>query len=438
VPDRAQPHGPSNAISEFARFLRTETTGGLIMLAAAVLALITANSPLADLYQRVRDTTIGPASLHLDLTIGQWATDGLLTIFFLVVGLELKRELVTGELRHLRQALLPVFAAIGGMAVPALVFLLVSAGTPGASDGWAIPVATDIAFALAVLALTASALPSSVRIFLLSLAVVDDLGAILIIAVVYTAHVAIGPLLVSVAAVAGYWLLQYLRRPGARRRHASLLPHRLVYWLRVTRLVPLVSIALGVVAWAALHASGIHATLAGVAIAFATRVKPGPGEEETPCLALEHRLQPISAGLCVPLFAFFASGVAVDPEALRALADDQVAWGVIAGLIIGKAVGVLVGSGLAVLLRLATLPADMHWRDLTAVSLLAGCGFTVSLLITELAYAGTDRHPRVILAVLLGSLTSSLLAVGALRIRVRAHLATSAAVDASETSSRHS
>jgi Na+:H+ antiporter, NhaA family len=378
------------AATEVVRFLRTEQIGGLVLLGATALALITANSPLSDAYARLAGTTLGPHALHLDLTVADWAKDGLLAFFFLVAGLELKRELVTGDLRDPRRALLPIAAAVGGMVVPALVFLAVAAGTPGAADGWAVPVATDIAFALAVLAITAGALPPSVRVFLLSLAIVDDLGAILLIAVVFTAGISWLPLLGAALVIGVYALLQQLRFRGWW-----------VYW------------PLGVTAWALVHASGVHATVAGVAIGLVTRVG-------SPSEVLEHRLQPFSAGVCVPLFAFFSAGLALSGEMVRAFATDRVAWAIVAGLVAGKTLGVFGGALVAVRSGGARLPRGMGWRDLFAVSVLTGCGFTVSLLIAELAFTEGAAQDRVKGAVLLGSLLASLLAALMLRRRVRA------------------
>jgi Na+:H+ antiporter, NhaA family len=384
--------------SEVLRFLRTEQIGGLILLAATALALIVANSPLAGAYQRVAVAHLGPHALHLDLTVAEWAEDGLLAFFFLVAGLELKRELVVGELRQLRRALLPIVGAVGGMVVPALVFLAVAAGRPGAGQGWAVPVATDIAFALAVLAITARSLPAGVRVFLLSLAIVDDLGAILLIATVFTDRIVPLPLLGALAVTAAYALLQQRRFRGWW-----------VYW------------PLGLGAWALLHASGVHATVAGVAIGLVTRVKHDRGEHESPAERLEHRLQPFSAGVCVPTFAFFAAGVAISTDSVRAFAGDRVAWAVVAGLVVGKTLGVFGGAAVAVRLRLARLPDDLHWRDLFAVSVLTGCGFTVSLLIAELAFPDPAAQGRTKGAVLVGSLLAALLAAALLRRRARSH-----------------
>jgi Na+:H+ antiporter, NhaA family len=386
----------SRRASAVARFLRTEQIGGLILLGATALALVVANTPLIDWYDRLSATVIGPHALHLDLTVATWAKDGLLAFFFVVAGLELKRELVVGELRDPRRAMLPIVAAVGGMVIPALVFLAVAFGAPGVEKGWAVPVATDIAFALAVLAITAGALPASVRVFLLSLAIVDDLGAILLIATVFTDHIVWLPLLGAVLVLALYGVLQRMR--------VRAWP---LYW------------ALGLVAWALVHASGVHATVAGVAVGLLTRVRPDPGERHPPAEVLEHRLQPFSAGVCVPLFAFFASGVPLSLAAAREFAVDRVAWAVVAGLVVGKTIGVFGGAVLAVRLRLARLPGDMAWRDLFAVSVLTGCGFTVSLLITELAFDPGAAQERVKAAVLLGSLVASLVAAVFLRRRVR-------------------
>lgn len=394
---RRRAQAARSAAAEVVRFLRTEQIGGLVLLGATALALIIANSPLSGAYQRLSAYTFGPESLHLNLSVAQWAQDGLLTVFFVVAGLELKRELVVGELRNPRQAALPIAGAIGGMVVPALLCFLIAYGAPGGADAWAVPVATDIAFALAVLAICARELPSSLRVFLLSLAIVDDLGAILLIALVFTSHVALLPLLGSIAALVGYALLQQFRVRG--------------WWLYVP---------LALAAWALLHASGIHATLAGVAIGLLTRVKPDPGEHESPAEELEHRLQPISAGVCVPLFAFFSAGIAISAGALTAIFTDRASLGVLLGLVVGKTVGVLAGAAIAVRTKAAALPEALDWRDLTAVAVVTGCGFTVSLLIAELAFAPGDQQSRIKGAVLLGSLIASLLAAALLRRQVRA------------------
>ena len=390
--------------AEFARYLRTETVGGMILLAATAIALIWANSPLAGAYQGLRDTVVGPAALHLDLTLAQWATDGLLALFFYVVGLELKRELVVGELSRVSQALLPVAAALGGMIVPAGLALAIGWGSPGMDQAWAIPVATDIAFALGVLALTGSAMPGAARVFLLGLAVADDLGAILLIVVLFSSGLNLLALAAAALGAALYWWLQ-------RRRVRA-------WWIYLP---------LGLLVWALVHEAGVHATMAGVVLGLLTRVRPDPDEHKAPAVRLEHRLQPWSAGLCVPVFALFAAGVPIGGEALRAVFTQPVALGVVVGLLVGKVVGIFGFSWLTIRLTPAGRPSGLGWRDLAAVSMLGGVGFTVSLLIAELALA--DQGPlldTVKAAVLLGSAAASLLGAAMLFRRGRAHAARAA------------
>ncbi|MEV0071858.1 MULTISPECIES: Na+/H+ antiporter NhaA [unclassified Amycolatopsis] len=388
---------PARAAAEFARYLRTETTGGIILLAATAVALILANSPADDVYRAVRDFHVGPEFLHLNLSIGDWAKDGLLALFFFVAGLELKRELVVGELSRFKQAVLPVIAAVGGMVVPALIALAVGWGTPGIDRAWAIPVATDIAFALGVLALTASNLPSSARVFLLSLAVVDDLGAILVIAIVFTTGFDLVAAAVAVVALALYWFLQHKRVRTA--------------WLYVP---------LAVVTWVAVHSTGIHATIAGVALGLLTRVKPDEGEDEAPAVRLEHRLQPWSAAVAVPVFALFAAGISVSGHALGQVFTTALPLAVLLGLVVGKFVGILGASVLAVKLGVAEKPTGMGWRDLSALAALGGVGFTVSLLIADLALDEPETELAKA-AVLIASAVASLTAAALLLRRNRAH-----------------
>ncbi|SCF14197.1 sodium/proton antiporter, NhaA family [Micromonospora coriariae] len=380
--------------------LRTETVGGVLLLSAAVLALVWANSPWSGAYRSLSELTIGPATLHLDLSLAQWAGDGLLAIFFFVAGLELKREFVAGDLREPRRAILPVAAALGGMALPALIFVAFNLRTgDGALTGWAIPIATDIAFALAVLGVINTNLPAAMRTFLLTLAVVDDLLAIMIIAVFYTGSLHFGPLLLALVPLALFGLL-------VQRRVRS-------WWL----LLPL-----AVTTWALVHASGVHATVAGVALAFSVPVLrrkagPGPGMAEH----LEHRVRPVSAGVAVPVFAFFAAGVSVaGAGGLGATLTDSVALGVVVGLVAGKAAGVLGATWLVQRFTRARLAEGLAWWDMVGLSLLAGIGFTVSLLIGELAFgAGSERDDHSKIGVLLGSLLSALLATVVLRARNR-------------------
>lgn len=387
--------------SEFARYLRTETVGGMVLLGATALALLWANSPWSGAYRAMRGAVVGPAALHLDLTLAQWATDGLLAVFFFVVGLELKRELVVGELSTVRQALLPVAAALGGMVVPAGVALLVGGGAPGMDTAWAIPVATDIAFALGVLALAGSALPVTARVFLLGLAVADDLGAIAIIAVLFSSGLDVLALVGTALAGALYWWLQ-------RRRVRK-------WWVYVP---------LAAATWVAVHEAGVHATIAGVLLGLLTRVRPDRGEEHAPALRLEHRLQPWSAGLCVPVFALFAAGVPIGGEAVAAVAAEPVALAVVAGLLLGKVAGILGASWLAIRVTPACRPRGLGWRDMTAVSMLGGVGFTVSLLIAELSLAGRGALlDTTKAAVLLASAAAALLGAALLVRRGRAHAA---------------
>ncbi|EHR53202.1 Na+/H+ antiporter NhaA [Saccharomonospora marina XMU15] len=391
------PRRPNQAVSEFARFLRTETTGGIILLVVTAVALLWANSALGDVYRAVRDFEIGPEALHLHLSVGDWAKDGLLALFFFVVGLELKRELVIGELSDIKAATLPIVAALGGMLVPAGIALAVGWGEPGIEQAWAIPVATDIAFALGVLALTGSNLPGAARVFLLSLAVVDDLGAIIVIAVLFTASF---NLLAAGIAVAGLAVYAYLQHKRVR-----------AWWIYVP---------LAAVVWVAVHSSGIHATIAGVALGLLTRVRPDPGEREAPALRLEHRLQPWSAGVAVPVFALFAAGIAISADSLGSVFSNPIPLAVLVGLLAGKVVGILGASMLAVRTRLARLPSTLGWLDLGALAMLGAVGFTVSLLIAELALEG-ELVELAKAAVLLASAIASLSAAVLLLRRSKVH-----------------
>jgi NhaA family Na+:H+ antiporter len=382
--------------------LRKETVGGALLLLAAVLALAWANSPWAESYAVLRDTRVGPSSLHLDLTLGTWAADGLLAVFFFVAGLELKREFVAGDLRDPRKAALPVAAAVGGMAVPALLYVLVNSGAEeGALAGWAVPSATDIAFALAVLAVISTHLPSALRTFLLTLAVVDDLLAILVIAIFYTAALSVVPLLLTFVPLALFGLL-------VQKRVRS-------WWL----LLPL-----AVTTWVLMHESGVHATVAGVLLAFTVpvvRSQAAGGPEAGPGLAehFEHRFRPLSAGVAVPVFAFLSAGVTVGGlSGLGAALSDRVAIGIIVGLVVGKAIGITAATWLVARFTHAELDEDLGWPDVLGLSLLGGIGFTVSLLISELAFgAGSLRDEHAKVGVLVGTLTAALLASVLLRLR---------------------
>ncbi|MEU6719367.1 Na+/H+ antiporter NhaA [Nonomuraea sp. NPDC046802] len=379
-----------------ADILRKETIGGALLLAAALAALIWANSPWAQTYQDLRAIEIGPAALHLNLNLATWAADGLLAIFFFVAGLELKREFVAGDLRDLRRAAVPVAAAIGGVIMPALVYLAIAGGAP---RGWAIPTATDIAFALAVLAVIGRFLPDALRTFLLTLAVVDDLIAIVIIAVFYTAQLAVLPLLGALVPLAVFAVLV---RRGTR-----------AWWL----LLPP-----AFATWALVHASGVHATVAGVLLALTVPVLTKRGENGPgPAEHFEHRFRPISAGIAVPVFAFFSAGVALGGlSELSETLTEPVALGIMAGLLVGKPLGILAATWLVARFTRATLDEGLAWIDMAGLAILAGIGFTVSLLIGELAF-GSAGDEQVKVAVLAGSLAAALLATVILRLRARVY-----------------
>jgi Na+:H+ antiporter, NhaA family len=396
---RLTPGGERNLLDT----LRAERTGGVLLLAGAVLGLVLANGPtrawFADLAHH--DLAIGP----VELTVAHWAADGLLAIFFFVVGLELIREIRVGELRRFSTAVVPMVGAVGGMAVPALLYLAINLAAPGGDpSGWAVPTATDIAFAVAVLALVAPGLPVAVRAFLLTLAVVDDLLAILIIAVGFSDGIRwtwLG------AAVLGVVLVAVLvRTPFAR-----------TWWLSI------VMVVIGVLTWVATLNAGVHATLAGVALglvipARAPTTEPAEVEDDgRDSLAerYEHLWRPISAGVAVPIFAIFTAGVVVDPALLGQTLRDPVAWGVVVGLVVGKPVGITASTWLLVRFSGASLAPGVSWRAIASVSCLAGIGFTVSLLIGSLAFAESERSSEVVIAVLAASVLAAGIGAAALR-----------------------
>ncbi|MEV5593994.1 Na+/H+ antiporter NhaA [Streptomyces sp. NPDC052496] len=374
--------------------LRAETVGGVLLLAAAVAALIWANT-LGSSYESVRGFHLGIGSLGLDLSVQHWAADGLLAVFFFVAGIELKRELVAGDLREPKKAVLPVVAALCGMAMPALVYFLVNTAGGGSAAGWAVPTATDIAFALAVLAVIGTSLPSALRAFLLTLAVVDDLFAILIIAVFFTSQL---NFLALGFAVVGLVVFHLLLRKGVRG------------WY--------IYVPLALVIWGLMYNSGIHATIAGVAMGLMLRCHRRDGEEQSPGEHIEHLVRPVSAGLAVPLFALFSAGVSVSGGALHDVFTKPETLGVVLGLVVGKAVGIFGGTWCAARFTKAELNPDLKWPDVFAVASLAGIGFTVSLLIGELAFTDdpllTDEIKA---AVLTGSVIAAVLSGILLKIR---------------------
>ena len=374
--------------------LRTETVGGVLLLLAAVVSLIWANTAHHS-YEAASDFHFGPSALGLHLSVTHWAADGLLAVFFFVAGIELKRELVAGELRDPAKAALPVVAALCGMAVPALVYTLVSGVGGGSLKGWAVPTATDIAFALAVLAVIGTALPSALRAFLLTLAVVDDLFAILIIAVFFTSDIDYAALAGAAGCLVLFWLLL---RAGVHG------------WY--------VYVPLALVTWGLMYNSGVHATISGVAMGLMLRCTTRPGEEEAPGEHIEHLVRPLSAGLAVPLFALFAAGVTVSGQALNDVFHRPETLGVVLGLVCGKALGVFGGTWLAARFTRAELNPGLAWPDVFAIAALSGIGFTVSLLIGELAFTDDPRlTDEVKAAVLVGSVIAAVLAGTLLKLR---------------------
>jgi len=364
-------------------FLQSETTGGALLIVAAIIGLLLANGPLSSAFQALATTHIGLDVLHLNLTIQEWTADGLLAIFFFVIGCELKHELVLGTLSKPKAAALPVAAALGGMVLPAALYLFVNSGMPtGDNQGWGIPMATDIAFALAMLAVLGRGLPTGVRAFLLTLAVVDDLGAIVVIALFYSGSLQI------------VWLVAFA---------AFIAVTAIAQQQRVTS--PLIYVPLALAAWFAAHAAGIHPTIAGVALGLVMRVRPDANEKESPADRAAARLHPISAAFAVPVFALFAAAInlrAVNAE--RALASP-IFTGIVLGLLVGKPVGIFLAARLAAAVG-AVLPAGVRWFDIAVIGVLGGIGFTVSLLISQLAFVNEEALSAAKLGVLLASVAA--------------------------------
>lgn len=382
--------------SRVSEILRKETVGGVILLIAAAAAIIWANSPWSDSYFALRDLKLGaePFGLHLYISVGHWAADGLLAIFFFVVGLELKREFVAGDLRDPGRAALPIAAAVGGMAVPALIFVAVATRDgDGAAHGWAIPTATDIAFAVAVLAVISTHLPSALRMFLLTLAVVDDLLAITVIAIFYTDELNIGALALAFVPLA---LFAVCVQRGIK-----------AWWI----LIPL-----SIATWVLMHESGVHATVAGVLLGFMVPVHRSmtrKGEDLGAGMAeyFEHKSRPISAGIAIPVFAFFAAGVSLGGfSGLANALGSPITLGIVLGLVLGKPIGIFLTTWVLSKVTKAELDSSLRWIDVLGVSMLAGIGFTVSLLIGDLAYADPGREEYVKVGVLVGSLVAATLA----------------------------
>ncbi len=375
----------SARISAIQDFLRNEAAAGVALMITSALALIWANSPWRPLYEALLalPVAVTAGGVGIDKPLLLWINDGLMAVFFLVVGLEIKREVLAGELSSRAKAMLPGIAAVGGMAVPALIYAGFTLDDPVALRGWAIPAATDIAFAVGVLALLGPRVPTSLRVFLLALAIMDDLGAIVIIAAFYTHGIA--PTALGFAAVTGLGLV-WMNLIGVRRPAPYLL--------------------LGLVLWVCVLKSGVHATLAGVALAFAIPLRGGP-REASPLHRLEHGLHPWVAFVILPVFALANAGVPLAGVTPASLAEP-IPLGIALGLFVGKQAGVLLSSALVIRLRLSTLPAGASWAQFYGVSVLTGIGFTMSLFIGTLAFPDPQHAVAVRIGVLAGSITAAL------------------------------
>jgi Na+:H+ antiporter, NhaA family len=358
-------------------FVSIEALSGLVLFVGAIAALVWANLSIAS----YRDVWQHQLDLGFDLTIQEWVNDGLMTVFFFVVGLEIKREVVRGELRDPRTVSLPVLAAIGGMALPALLYTALNAGGAGA-EGWAIPAATDIAFAVGVLALLGPRVPRSLKLFILTLAIVDDIGAIIVIALFYSDGVELLWLAASAALVVVILVLQRLRVGS-----------------------PLVYVVPALALWACMYESGVHPTIAGVILGLLTPARPF-GERQV-IEGLEHRLHPWSSFLIVPLFALANAGIVIDRDTVSRAFDSPVTIGVAVGLVLGKTLGITLATTIGVRLRLGRLPEGVRWPHLVGGAAVAGIGFTVALFVADLSFRGA-RLENAIIGILVGSLLSGL------------------------------
>ena len=380
-------------------FIDSEAASALPLLAAALLALVLANSPLAASVQGLLDTRLGFSwkFVDLDKPLLLWINDGLMAFFFLLVGLEIKREIMEGSLSQPSQVALPIAGAIGGMAVPAVLYVAFNWSDPVALRGWAIPAATDIAFSLGVLAALGSRVPLALKVFLTTLAIVDDLGSILIIAIFYTDHLSALALALAGLFIVG---LAILNATGVRR----LAPY----------------LVLGALLWVSVLKSGVHATLAGVVLALFIPLKSAAAEAEAarPAIRLEHAIKPWSAWFIMPVFAFANAGLPLAGLSLASLAAP-LPLGIVAGLFLGKQIGIMLGAGLLIMLGIAAMPAGGSWGRLYGVAILGGIGFTMSLFIGTLAFDDAAHHAEVRLGVLAGSLLSALVGYAALRLAPR-------------------
>ncbi|AJJ12335.1 Na+/H+ antiporter NhaA [Yersinia rohdei] len=376
------------------QFLRQEAAGGLILIFAAIVALFMANSPLFGFYQSFLDVPVSVKIAALDISkpLLLWVNDGLMAVFFLVVGLEVKRELMEGSLAGRDKAVFPAIAALGGMLAPALIYLLFNGADEVTRQGWAIPAATDIAFALGVMALLGNRVPTSLKVFLLALAIIDDLGVIIIIALFYTHEVSLPALGIAAAAIA---LLGYMNWRGVGKTSAYLL--------------------VGLVLWVCILKSGVHATLAGVIVGF--MIPLHTKDKRSPSETLEHGLHPWVAYLILPFFAFANAGVSLQGVSFAGL-TSLLPLGIASGLFIGKPLGIFLFSWLAVKFGIAKLPDDINFKQIFAVSVLCGIGFTMSIFIASLAFEGADIALMTYskLGILLGSTTAAVVGYSLLRL----------------------
>ncbi|MEE2943766.1 MAG: Na+/H+ antiporter NhaA [Pseudomonadota bacterium] len=379
-------------LSRIQQFMQMEASAGLVLMGVAVLAMLFANTGLAELYTSVLDTNIrvGIGTFEISKPALLWINDGLMAIFFFLIGLEIKREVLLGELSSFDKAILPIMAAIGGMAVPGLVFVMINLGTPENLNGWAIPAATDIAFALGVLALLGSRAPVALKVFLLAVAIIDDLGAIIIIALFYTSELSTNALTFSMLGFAGAVILN---RMG------------------IQRIAPYIII--GVIMWVFVLKSGVHATLAGVLIALTIPLKEKNGEKAL-LYKVEHALHPWVAYMILPIFAFANAGVSLAGLSVSDL-TQPLTLGIAAGLFLGKQVGVVALTFIGVKSGIAKLPDGINWLHLYGVACLTGIGFTMSLFVGSLAFGADETMNAVRLGVIFGSVLSGLLGFAVLR-----------------------
>jgi Na+:H+ antiporter, NhaA family len=376
--------------------LKDETFAGALLMISALVAIIIANSSLSSWYFDLLSSKFEIPFLALNLTIAHWVSDGLLAIFFFIAGLELKHELVHGSLSEKSRAIVPVVAALAGMLIPIGIFTLMVRGDEEAIQGWAIPMATDIAFALAVLAVAGRRLPTEIRAFLLTVAVVDDLGAITVIAIFYSEKFNFTYFALTCASLAVFWLLH-----------------------RIGKAHILIALPIALLAWWAMYKSGIHATVAGVALALIVPNKPRSGSDISTAERCEAKVHPISVLIVIPLFAFVAAGVDLRGSGIIEGVTSPIGSAIILALVIGKFLGILGATYLFTRFTRASLNENLRWSDVSAIGLLAGIGFTVSLLIVELSYEESQALSDAKVGVLAASVVASLLAVTLLRIQSR-------------------